>query len=840
MKSKILKNIVATVTTAVFMATCYGIPLKEVCTFAEKAIAETNVTEALIKCGDFNADNQINVFDVMRAKRDILNKTPQPAKIADINDDGAFNIHDAMILQDYVLLRDVSIYKKLNQNGETGELSNNYKYSIFSGSNFDSDGITLIGEDIIVNSDIASNGNIEMTGEYIIQPHRSVSANANVSPLYMDSKIVETYFSDSDTYDEFTVEQGDDVNYIIEKPIISYGDISIHKELTLDKTCMMAYNSITIDNNTINNGDTVLYSKYGDITIDGDSINLVGLIYAPSGTVKLSAKNVQIDGIIIAKRVIIEAAEMININGNPALAEFIGVDSEEMSIPYSEWEYIKKDDDEVFPEIVKEQIYNNPLSVDDEWLRINYGDEVVDAYNETMKKQLVETLYIGQSEGVSNYRDVIAVLEESLKNNYSDLVWLKTKLPDKVVPGGQLSVGIGNCEISSEIVENDDFIGPRLLYGPYKWDFYINSEDNPEIKDSIPENQKKKFKINDLSSFTTLLAGGATLFEGAKDAVVTGLTGIAASIAQSICSVLEKTGTEKAVEKAKSKLFEKLSEIADTDLFKKVEVVTAEGFKIDIGPLDFNISVVNDKWNVETKVDSSSVTLEKIKDIFDEDTLNYINDKSHKVFSEIYEKVENVADISSEVIQNTVATVECFKEDTDKFLIAYDKLGNIEKAFDSVTFYNTHLNEYASDSVKYSVKVTKSYATSKSNSEILREELYSQGVTYHKYSNCAHHVVPHNMDAAKEAREILEAFGIDLNSAANGVLLPSHDDDYVIFESFHPGGHTNQYCYNVNNRLQRVIDKNEGKSDDEIQRALCDELTKIKIDLFNSIITVND
>lgn len=134
----------------------------------------------------------------------------------------------------------------------------------------------------------------------------------------------------------------------------------------------------------------------------------------------------------------------------------------------------------------------------------------------------------------------------------------------------------------------------------------------------------------------------------------------------------------------------------------------------------------------------------------------------------------------------------------------------------------------------------KIHMLAKSNSEILREELYSQGVTYHKYSNCAHHVVPHNMDAAKEAREILEAFGIDLNSAANGVLLPSHDDDYVIFESFHPGGHTNQYCYNVNNRLQRVIDKNEGKSDDEIQRALCDELTKIKIDLFNSIITVND
>ena len=104
-----------------------------------------------------------------------------------------------------------------------------------------------------------------------------------------------------------------------------------------------------------------------------------------------------------------EASEKINIDSNPELAKFIGVDSENLFIPYSEWEYIKKDDAEVFPEIVKEQIYNNPLFVDDEWLRINYGAEVVDAYNETMKKQLVETLYIGQSEGVSNYRDTESI-----------------------------------------------------------------------------------------------------------------------------------------------------------------------------------------------------------------------------------------------------------------------------------------------------------------------------------------------------------------------------------------------------------------------------------------------
>jgi len=839
MNPKILKRITAVITSIVLVVTCYGSTFKEICAFAEEISTESINADELIKCGDLNSDGQINVFDVMRAKRDILNKNPQPTRIADINDDGAFNIQDAMILQDYVLLRDVSKYKKLGQNSESEELSNDYKYSVFSGSDSGTEGITLTGEEIIVNSNIASNGNIEISGECLIQPHRSVSENANVLPLYMDSKIMSTYFSDSETYDEFTVEQGDDINYIIEKPLISYGDISIHKELTLDKTCMMAYNSITIENNTINNGDTVLYSKYGDISIDGDLINLVGLIYAPSGTVKLSAKNITINGIIIAKHVIMEASEKINIDSNPELAKFIGVDSENLFIPYSEWEYIKKDDAEVFPEIVKEQIYNNPLSVDDEWLRINYGDEVVDAYNETMKKQLVETLYIGQSEGVSNYRDVIAVLEDSLKNNYSDLIWLKTKLPDKIIPGGQLSVGIGNCEISSEVVENDDFIGPRLpYYGPYKWDFYVDSENNPEISNKIPENTKKKFIINDLPSFTTLLAGGATLFEGAKDAVVTGLTGIAASITQSICSTFEKTGTEKAVEKAKSEISKRLAKIADTDLFKKAEAVTAEGFKIDFGPLDFNISVVNDKWNVETKVDNTSVTLEKIKNIFDDDTLSYINEKSNKVYGEIYEKIENVTDISSEVIQNTVEIVECFENDTDKFLVAYNKLNNIKEAYNSLTYFNNRLSAYSSDKTKYCFDIKNKYDT-EDPYLIIKNELHNSGVSYPEYKFSTHHVVPIKDSNAALAQNILEAYKIDINSAANGVFLPVEDSLYSVYESTHRGSHTKYYCTTINNRLNDIVINNLGNDFEAIQKALCDELTNIKLDLVNGKISVN-
>lgn len=96
------------------------------------------------------------------------------------------------------------------------------------------------------------------------------------------------------------------------------------------------------------------------------------------------------------------------------------------------------------------------------------------------------------------------------------------------------------------------------------------------------------------------------------------------------------------------------------------------------------------------------------------------------------------------------------------------------------------------------------------------------------------------MKEAEQAREILKAYDIDLNSAANGVLLPSRNDNYVVLESLHSGGHTNAYCQKVTKRLSGVIDDTEGQDDDTIRKALCDELTNIKIDLFKGIISVTD
>jgi len=70
----------------------------------------------------------------------------------------------------------------------------------------------------------------------------------------------------------------------------------------------------------------------------------------------------------------------------------------------------------------------------------------------------------------------------------------------------------------------------------------------------------------------------------------------------------------------------------------------------------------------------------------------------------------------------------------------------------------------------------------------------------------AHHIVPstHQFDAARRAREILKRFGIDINAAENGVLLP---------KAIHDGLANNQrYMQAVLERLSRASTREEAMS----------------------------
>jgi len=86
--------------------------------------------------------------------------------------------------------------------------------------------------------------------------------------------------------------------------------ISVNGDLTLDRTTFENKGYIMADKNiqydAVNVEDDYslfLYSRNGNITIEGTTLNLNGIIFAPKGKIEINAKNVVLNGMIIADSV---------------------------------------------------------------------------------------------------------------------------------------------------------------------------------------------------------------------------------------------------------------------------------------------------------------------------------------------------------------------------------------------------------------------------------------------------------------------------------------------------------------------------------------------------------
>ena len=71
--------------------------------------------------------------------------------------------------------------------------------------------------------------------------------------------------------------------------------------------------------------------------------------------------------------------------------------------------------------------------------------------------------------------------------------------------------------------------------------------------------------------------------------------------------------------------------------------------------------------------------------------------------------------------------------------------------------------------------------------------------------NQAHHIVEVRSEYAETARRILAQAGIDINSAANGVLLPTAGGDGRGDATLHLGGHSRAYAEYVNLALETAV-----------------------------------
>ncbi len=255
----------------------------------------------------------------------------------------------------------------------TAEDADKYPYNIF-GRN----GIEINAGNLCINGDVHTNKEAVITAQGKNINGRITTGNdieKRVKHVYADTKIHEQYFTENcELYEDGYVKS--EMNIHINNPVFSYRNIELDGNVALNSN-IGTLMDINVTGEVKNANTAVVYSKYGNITINNDSTaNINGLIYAPLGTLTINSPNVSINGVIIADKVIING-NSINLNGNDNIAGFIGTKSEVYD--FSDLIYLPEewlgdtDKDELF-DIYEKVIDTDPLNPDTD------GDKLPDGY----------------------------------------------------------------------------------------------------------------------------------------------------------------------------------------------------------------------------------------------------------------------------------------------------------------------------------------------------------------------------------------------------------------------------------------------------------------------------
>lgn len=265
----------------------------------------------------------------------------------------------------------------LMQISVSAEEPEKYPYAMF-GRN----GIT-----ITATSNICVNGNVHTNKESDIS---YLNGNINgqittendiekrVKHVYSDQKIMGIYFSDNcDLYEEEYVYS--DMNIHINNPLFCYNNITLNGNVSLNSN-LGSFMNINITGEVKNANTSVVYSKYGDITIENDSTaNINGLIYVPLGTLTINSPNINLNGVIIADKIVINGSS-VNINYKDDIAQFIGNTSEVYD--FSGLEYLPEDwlgdsDEDNLFDIYEKVIDTDPFDPDTDDDGLPDGYEVI-------------------------------------------------------------------------------------------------------------------------------------------------------------------------------------------------------------------------------------------------------------------------------------------------------------------------------------------------------------------------------------------------------------------------------------------------------------------------------
>lgn len=260
-----------------------------------------------------------------------------------------------------------------------------YPYTLYAVS--DEEGaITVNSGNLCVNGSIATRGTVVVNGNKNV--NGTVYEQTDDDMIYIFDRIEKEYFSSDDVMffsEDYSISE---MNLNIYTPMITYGSMSLYGNINLN-TAVKSYETMQISGENININSSVVMSKYGNVSISGQNISMTGLIYAPFGKVTISAQNVNLNNVIIIADSIVLNGGNININYNSSVAQFVGETSEELNIPYYEFQYLPDADEDGLPDVVEtaglnvitgEVVYTDFENPDTDGDGLPDGYEVLTAY----------------------------------------------------------------------------------------------------------------------------------------------------------------------------------------------------------------------------------------------------------------------------------------------------------------------------------------------------------------------------------------------------------------------------------------------------------------------------
>ena len=205
-------------------------------------------------------------------------------------------------------------------------------YVLFSGNE---DDLVFNVEEGNVEGDIYSEDSVEYTGEKGLLVNGRINASLvpdNIEGNYntINNKIEMPQLDDvisKNTENSIVYEEDEK---FVQSTINLDNSIKVNGSLFLDRVNLSRNGYIVADNNIrydVNRGNTenynaVIYSKNGNITINGSEAVINGVIYAPNGKVEINAKKITINGAIYADSIELNGTTL-NVNENSEATSLI-------------------------------------------------------------------------------------------------------------------------------------------------------------------------------------------------------------------------------------------------------------------------------------------------------------------------------------------------------------------------------------------------------------------------------------------------------------------------------------------------------------------------------------